>query len=168
MGVVSWSRGGRRERPPLRQLLRLPVTLLGNPKALWRSARLFGAWARYRPKEPHWYVGPVAVDPDVQGRRMGIRLIEAFCALADEAAAAAYLETDEPENVRFYERCGFAVTARVRACGTTIWFMRRPARTANPRVRYGGRVKTDVPTVASRLTADTPRFSRNPYNTNSA
>ncbi len=45
----------------------------------------------------------------------------------DDAREAAYLETDRPENVSFYERFGFEVTGEQRVIGVANWFMlRRP------------------------------------------
>ncbi len=44
-----------------------------------------------------------------------------------------YLETDKPENVRFYERFGFRVVAEAPVIGVTSWYMRRPGRSARDR-----------------------------------
>jgi ribosomal protein S18 acetylase RimI-like enzyme len=40
----------------------------------------------------------------------------------------AYLETDKPENVRFYERFGFEVVGEEEVLGVPNWFMLRRAR----------------------------------------
>jgi hypothetical protein len=39
----------------------------------------------------------------------------------------AYLETDKPENVRFYERFGFEVVGEEEVIGVPNWYMARPA-----------------------------------------
>ena len=44
----------------------------------------------------------------------------------DSAGALAYLETDKPENVRFYERFGFEVVTEDDVVGVHNWFMTRP------------------------------------------
>jgi hypothetical protein len=48
-----------------------------------------------------------------------------FCGRMDRGAASSYLETDKPENVRFYERFGFAVRAQADVLGVRNWFMQR-------------------------------------------
>jgi ribosomal protein S18 acetylase RimI-like enzyme len=72
----------------------------------------------------------VAVDAGLQGLGIGSRLLEQFCARVDAAGEAAYLETDKPINVRFYDRFGFAVIGQQAVLGTPNWFMRRPPRSA--------------------------------------
>ena len=47
----------------------------------------------------------------------------------DAESGLAYLETDKPENVRFYERFGFRVTNEAQVLNIPNWFMTRaPAR----------------------------------------
>ncbi len=75
--------------------------------------------------EPHVHVGPVAVEVDVQGMRIGSRMLEILCARLDEAGDVGWLETDKPQNVRLYERFGFEVTDDVTVNGHANWFMRR-------------------------------------------
>ena len=71
--------------------------------------RWLGAWARHDPEERHWHLGPVAVDEGLQRMGVGSLLMEVFRAQMDAAGEEAYLETDRPGNVRFYERFGFEV-----------------------------------------------------------
>ena len=72
----------------------------------------------------------VAVDAGLQGLGIGSRLLERYCAQVDAAGEAAYLETDKPINVRFYERFGFEVIGEQDVLGTRNWFMRRAPRSA--------------------------------------
>jgi ribosomal protein S18 acetylase RimI-like enzyme len=116
-------------RPSVGQQLRLMPQLLANgPGATLRTARWLGAWAKHDPKTRHHHLGPVAVDVHLQGMGIGSRLMEAHCAQVDSAGEDAYLETDKPENVRFYERFGFEVVGEQEILGVTNWFMLRPAR----------------------------------------
>jgi hypothetical protein len=46
----------------------------------------------------------------------------------DAAGEDAYLETDKPINVRFYERFGFEVVGEQEVFGVTNWFILRRAR----------------------------------------
>ena len=116
-------------QPSIGQQLRLMPQLLANgPRATLRTARWLGAWAKQDPKTRHCHLGPVAVDTHLQGMGIGSRLMKAHCAQVDAAGEDAYLETDKPENVRFYERFGFEVIGEQEILGIPNWFMLRPAR----------------------------------------
>lgn len=49
------------------------------------------------------------------------------CARMDAARENAYLETDKPENVRFYRRFGFEVIGEGEVLGVANYFMLRRA-----------------------------------------
>ena len=93
-----------------------------------RLGEWMGAWAKRDPDTEHWHLGPVAADLDKQGQGIGTAMLDAFCATVDDAGGAAYLETDKPENVRFYERFGFETTDEAEIVGARNWFMSRAAR----------------------------------------
>jgi ribosomal protein S18 acetylase RimI-like enzyme len=112
------------------QLRLMPRVLSNGPRAAIKTMRWLGAWAKRDPEKRHWHLGPIAVDAHLQGRGVGSKLMEVFCARVDAAGEEAYLETDKPENVRFYERFGFEVVGEQEVLGVPNWFMRRP-----PRVR---------------------------------
>ncbi len=121
------------DRPTTAQQLRLlPRLLTTSPRAAVRVASWMGTWAKHDPEEPHWHVGPVAVDAHLQGKGVGSRLMRVFCAKMDAARENAYLETDKPENVRFYEGFGFEVVGEQDVLGVPNWFMlRRPAKSVD-------------------------------------
>ncbi len=50
-----------------------------------------------------------------------------FCVRMDRERSMAYLETETAENVTFYQRFGFEVTAQDTILGVMNWFMCRPA-----------------------------------------
>lgn len=76
---------------------------------------------------PHWYLNLLAVEPTRQGRGLGGRLLRPGLARADQARVPAYLETHNPDNVRFYRRHGFEVVVEetVPRGGLVFWGMRR-------------------------------------------
>jgi GNAT superfamily N-acetyltransferase len=80
--------------------------------------------------ERHWHVGPVSVEPELQGTGVGGRLLAAFCEQMDDEGEIAWLETDKPENVAFYRRSGFEEADEVTVHGLTTWWMRRDPRPA--------------------------------------
>jgi ribosomal protein S18 acetylase RimI-like enzyme len=131
-GVLGMAAPGRCQ-PGARQRVRLTLGLLPlGPRALSRSLRWVGAWEKRDPEERHWHLGPVAVDAHLQGTGIGSKLMRVFCAQMDAANEDAYLETDKPENVRFYERFGFEVVGEEEVIGVPNWYMAR-----RPRARSG-------------------------------
>ena len=101
----------------------------------WRVAR---RWQRVhseldslRPAEAHWYVHLLGVAPGAQGRGLGRALLRDLLVRVDAEGAASYLETDRPENLRFYEREGYAVVSEEQIVGVSVWRMWRAARAAH-------------------------------------
>jgi GNAT superfamily N-acetyltransferase len=69
--------------------------------------------ARAEPAIPAdaWYLSILGVDPTVQGRGLGARLVAPTIAEADAAGVATWLETFTTRGARFYERVGFTLVA---------------------------------------------------------
>ena len=128
LGVLGMAAPGRCQ-PNAKQRMQLTLGLLPlGPYALSRSLRWVGTWEKHDPEERHWHLGPVAVDAHLQGMGIGSKLMRVFCAQMDAAHENAYLETDKPENVRFYERFGFEIVDEEQVIGVPNWYMARPAR----------------------------------------
>jgi ribosomal protein S18 acetylase RimI-like enzyme len=105
----------------------LPAAVIGNPiQTPLRILSWVGEWAGRDPSDPHWHLGPVAVEPSLQGQGIGNAMLNAFCATVDATAAHAYLETDKPENVRFYQNFGFRIMESAEILRVPNWFMWRP------------------------------------------
>jgi GNAT superfamily N-acetyltransferase len=100
-----------------------------NLTSLFAAFRWSSGWARQDPSAPHWHLGPVGVERDLQGKGIGSALVAAFSELVDANHGLAYLETDKSTNVPFYERFGFTVTAKSAVLGVPCWFMVRPRST---------------------------------------
>lgn len=77
--------------------------------------------------EPHIHVGPVGVEPGFQGMGLGRAAMKLLGDRLDERREIGWLETDKPENVRFYVSLGYEVVDQVEMFGGTYtwWFMRR-------------------------------------------
>lgn len=128
VGACGMARPGLCQPTSLEKLTIIPSVLFGNPLAV--SMRVFkwaGEWARRDPPESHWHLGPVAVDSQVQGQGIGRAMLTEFCARVDGCGGLSYLETDKPENVRFYQKFGFNVTAEAEILRVPNWFMSRPS-----------------------------------------
>ncbi|MVU82647.1 GNAT family N-acetyltransferase [Nocardia sp. ET3-3] len=127
VGVCGMAPPGRCHPTPEEKTLILPTVLLGTPfGTTGRVVRWSNEWAQRDPGEPHWHLGPVAVDPALQGLGIGTLMLTDFCARVDDRREVAYLETDKPENVRFYRRFGFEVVEEADVLAVPNWFMRRP------------------------------------------
>lgn len=124
---VCVSAGPQSCQPKTIEKLRVfPTILFGNPIATpLRVLKWVGEWARRDPKEPHWHLGPIAVDGRLRGRRIGSAMLTRFCGEMDDKNALSYLETDKSENVGFYQRFGFSVVAKAEVLGIPNWFMSR-------------------------------------------
>jgi ribosomal protein S18 acetylase RimI-like enzyme len=120
--------------PSLRvQLAQLP----GSLRAFFRqlgALRVVGTYLRtllkVHPKEPHWYLMLLAVEPSSQRRGVGAMLVERGLTLADQEGVGAYLETQKEENLAYYRRFGFelAQTLNPVAGGPPYYTMWRAAR----------------------------------------
>ena len=118
-------------QPTAAQRVKLIPALVGlGPRTAARVGSWISTWAKHDPDEPHVHLGPLAVDAHLQCQGIGSEIMREHCRRLDSAGAAGYLETDKPENVRFYERFGYEVIADAPVLGVPNWFMRRGARAA--------------------------------------
>jgi len=127
IGVCGAAQPGFCQPTLLEKLSVLPAVVFGKPPGTaLRVLRWTDAWAQRDPAEPHWHLGPVAIEPSAQRQGVGSALLTALCLHVDANGALAYLETDRQANVRFYEKFGFAVAAEADVLGVPNWFLSRP------------------------------------------
>lgn len=102
----------------------LLTALLGAERAA-RLGRAFAPVQEMRPPAPHAYLHLLAVDPELQGRGIGGRVLEPGLTAAWEAGLVACLETANPDTIPFYESHGFVVRHELRldADGPRMWEM---------------------------------------------
>lgn len=79
---------------------------------------VFEQMGSYHPREPHWYLPLIGVDPSRQGRGYGGALLRPALAACDRDGTIAYLESSNPRNVPLYERHGFEILGSIQ-CGTS-------------------------------------------------
>jgi len=119
--------------------LRTPPAVIGPAGDDSRNLVVWSVFCGHDLDERHWHVGPVSVEPGLQGAGIGGRLLTELCVRMDADGEVAWLETDKPENVVFYRRHGFDVVEEVLApdpsasagldeAPFTTWFMRRDPR----------------------------------------
>ncbi len=76
---------------------------------------VFEQMARYHPREPHWFLPLIGVDPAQQGQGYGSALLQHALLQCDRDRVPAYLESSNPANIPLYERHGFKVLGTIRA-----------------------------------------------------
>jgi GNAT superfamily N-acetyltransferase len=115
-------------QPKLPEVLgMLPSLVAGNcADTILRIKRWIGEWAHRDLAEPHWHIGPVAVEPKLQGQGIGTALLTTCCSRLNDLSMVSYLETDKRKNVGFYRKLGFDVVAEAEVLGVPTWFMSRP------------------------------------------
>jgi GNAT superfamily N-acetyltransferase len=80
------------------------------------------------PREAHWYLPQIGVDPTAQGKGLGAALMRHALARCDQEGAVAYLEASKPQNIPFYLRHGFEVIGEIQigAAPLITPMLRRP------------------------------------------
>lgn len=116
-------------RPAVGVQARLAITFLARlgPRRALRTLRWMKARLAYDPCEPHWHLGPVAVDPSKQGQGIGTSLMRDFCRRISGVppGSPVFLETESSRNVHFYERFGFSTVGELAVLGVPTWIMMR-------------------------------------------
>ena len=74
---------------------------------------VFDQMGHYHPREPHWYLPLIGVDPCHQGKGYGAALMQHALLPCDRDHMPAYLESTNPKNIPLYERHGFAVLGTI-------------------------------------------------------
>ena len=67
----------------------------------------------FRPRVPLWLLAILGVDPDRQHQGLGRAVVTPGLAAADRAHLPAFLETQDPSNLMFYESLGFTTIAEL-------------------------------------------------------
>jgi GNAT superfamily N-acetyltransferase len=99
------------------------------PAARPEVAAVLAAMASYHPREPHWFLPLIGIDPRQQGQGHGMSLMTHGLQACDRDGRAAHLDSSHPGNVPFYERLGFELLTTIEIGGHPPMFpMRRHAR----------------------------------------
>jgi len=83
---------------------------------------------QFRPKQPHFYLRVIGVHPEAQGKGYGRILLEAVHELSEAhpTSTGVALDTENADNVPFYQHCGYALIAKTKLEQLAIWCMFRP------------------------------------------
>jgi GNAT superfamily N-acetyltransferase len=88
----------------------------------------FEKMEKSHPREAHWYLPMIGVEPCAQGKGLGAELMRHALARCDQERALAYLEASKPQNIPFYLRFGFEVIGEIQigAAPPVTPMLRRP------------------------------------------
>jgi len=132
IAVALWVTPGAYPLPlrvQVAQLYGALATFRGHGGGLRRSIAYQRRLLEDHPREPHWYLWLIVVDPLHQHRGIGTALMELGLREADRAHVGVYLETQSAPNVDYYRRFGFSLNDTVQPTpeGPPIFTMWRPA-----------------------------------------
>lgn len=84
--------------------------------------------ASYHPREPHWYLPLLGIDPAHQGKGLGGALLKHATDICDPDGLPAYVESSSPRNIPLYERHGFEIMGRIQSGGSPVFtpMVRKP------------------------------------------
>ncbi|WP_020498502.1 GNAT family N-acetyltransferase [Sciscionella marina] len=128
-GAAVWTMPGAHEFGALGELRLAPGVLHAARLRIDRLLAFDSLSRKHQPREPHWYLHLLGVEPHARGKGIGGALLEKQLAVIDEAGLPAHLESTNERNVPLYERHGFTVTAqvRIRSGSPEFYPMWRPA-----------------------------------------
>lgn len=92
------------------QLRSLPGHARALGRGMGRASNLLTAMVKHHPREEHWYLYAIGVDPARQGQGIASALLRSRLARCDADAMPAYLESTKSGSVPLYEHFGFEVT----------------------------------------------------------
>ncbi|UWU82897.1 GNAT family N-acetyltransferase [Bradyrhizobium yuanmingense] len=124
-GAILWDTAGQK-----RDNTSMMEFLLKSVPAHRRSEteRVFEAFGKYHPHQPHWYVTMVAIDPIHQRSGLAEHLLRHATEISDAAQRPMHLEATSPHAMRLYARQGWSVLTEVQVGGSPPFFpmLRQP------------------------------------------
>jgi ribosomal protein S18 acetylase RimI-like enzyme len=117
--------------PGIDQWMLLIKSILGNGYydiSSWK--RWLEEADHFHPREPHYYLEYLGVEPSQQGRSFGSTLLRHLTNKADKEGVGCYLETGSPRSISLYQYFGFNSIAEKEIIGIPAWFMWRSPNSA--------------------------------------
>lgn len=89
---------------------------------------MFEQMDAYHPREAHWHLPLIGVDPAHQGKGVGTALLRQVLNACDRQKILAYLEATSARNVPLYERHGFVALGTVQVADSppVVPMVRKP------------------------------------------
>jgi GNAT superfamily N-acetyltransferase len=127
-GAAFWNPPDGRPHGLLNDLKMLPSFLkVTTLRGLSRAISSLAAVEKKHPKEPHYYLLAIGVEPGLQGRGIGSQLLAPMLERCDREGMPSYLESSKEQNVPLYQRHGYRVVEEMRlgSDGPLVWRMWR-------------------------------------------
>jgi GNAT superfamily N-acetyltransferase len=89
---------------------------------------MFEQMDAFHPREAHWHLPLVGVDPAHRGKGIGAALLRHVLNACDRQKVLAYLEATSWQNLRLYERNGFEALGTIQVADSppVVPMMRKP------------------------------------------
>lgn len=89
---------------------------------------MFEQMDAFHPREAHWHLPLIGVDPAHQGKGIGSALLSHVLSTCDGQKVSAYLEATSPRNVPFYNRHGFEALGSIQVANSpaVVPMLRKP------------------------------------------
>jgi GNAT superfamily N-acetyltransferase len=113
LGGAIWLPPGHWQPGFREQIRAVPQHARALVAAWGRAARYGHALEDGHPKEPHWYLKAIGVDPAWQGRGVASLLLRSRLNRCDQDGQPAYLEASQPDGLALYEHFGFRRTGNL-------------------------------------------------------
>ncbi len=110
LGGAVWLPPGHWRPSALQQLRAMPGYARALGGRVGHASMLAQALASAHPREPHWYLYVIGVDPARQGSGIAGTLLRSRLRHCDRAGQPAYLEASKPASVPLYQHFGFQPT----------------------------------------------------------
>jgi GNAT superfamily N-acetyltransferase len=90
----------------------------------------FEKMEKSHPREAHWYLPQIGVEPNAQGKGIGAALMRHALARCDEERSLAYLEASKTQNIPFYQHHGFEIIGQIQVGSAPLVtpMLRKPRR----------------------------------------
>jgi GNAT superfamily N-acetyltransferase len=89
---------------------------------------IFEQMDAFHPREAHWHLPLIGVDPAHQGKGIGSALLSHVLSACDGQKVSAYLEATSPRNVPLYNRHGFEALGSIQVANSpaVVPMLRKP------------------------------------------
>jgi len=132
-GVMGVTEPDPKEWPAsLIEVYRSTSVIMG-PDAMERMEHLSSIVDASRPPEPHYFLGVIGTHPAARGMGCARLLMDCIHALSESHpdSIGVALDTENPNNVAFYNHFGYHVLSEHNVDGIKLWVMFRPNGAAN-------------------------------------
>jgi GNAT superfamily N-acetyltransferase len=107
------------------------VQLIQDTVADARQEAMFAIFEQmeaFHPREAHWHLPLIGVDPAHQGKGIGAALLRHVLSVCDNQKVLAYLEATSARNIPLYERHGFEALGRIQVADSppVVPMVRKP------------------------------------------